>query len=337
MAISLQLAATIAVLVAIVTETMSLACAQALQDVIPPFQLNLFRYIVQLILTVIIILFKRPKMGIDCIITKLYLSVACIVNSILNVSFFSASSRLPLGTFVILMSVMQIISVLVLHKMIFKETVPLIKVIIIPLILVGLYLMLEPQLEQMKVELFKTTCPATVNNTIPSLMDYNVTDNVSRNTIGVVLAIIAGISATGYSAVINRNLQHVDMFVISLWLSLVGTVGSFLLTAYIDPPQYHLTLTQGLLLLGHASGSVIASGLHIYGFQYVPLVTWAIIDNLRIILNIVLQYTVMRSIVPVRGNAYEISGMVVVFICIVYSISVDVHVEIQTSISEQLM
>ena len=219
--------------------------------------------------------------------------------------------------------------------MIFKETVPLIKVIIIPLILVGLCLMLEPQLGQMKVELFKTT--ATVNNTVHSVMDYEMTDNASRYTIGVVLAIIAGISATGYSAVINRNLQHVDMFVISLWLSLVGTVGSFLLTAYIDPPQYHLTLTQGLLLLGHASGSVSASVLHIYGFQYVPLVTWAIIDNLRIILNIVLQYTVMRSIVPVRGNAYEISGMVVVFICIVYSISVDVHVEIQTSISEQLM
>ena len=329
MGLSLQLAATISFLMSLVAETISSACAQALQDFIPPFQLNFFRYIVQLVLTVIILLVKRPSMDIYSVNTKCYLFATCILSIIFNVSFFSAASRLPLGTLVILMSVIQIISVLVLHKTIFKESIPLIKVIIIPLILVGLYLMLEPQLDQMKVDLVNTT--ASNNKTVHSTVTDHATGDTSKNIIGIVLAIIAGLSITGFNAVINRNLQRVDMLIISLWICLMGTIASVLLAFYFDPLQYHLTLTQGLLLLGHSFGAAVCSILAIFGFQYVPIITWAIIDNLRIILNLVLQYTVMRSIVHVIGNAYEISGMVVVFICIVFSVAVDVYVEIANS------
>ena len=325
MGLTLQLVATISFLMSIVAETMSSACAQALQDVIPPFQLNLFRYIAQLILTAIILLFKRPNMDIKCVNTKFYLFVTCILSIIFNVSFYSAASRLPLGTLVILMSVIQIISVLALHKTILKETVPLIKVIIIPLTLLGLCLMLEPQLDQMKVNPVNTT--ASDNKTVYSTVTDHATRDILQNAIGIVLAVIAGISCTGFNAVINRNLQHVDMLIISLWICLIGTIASVLLAFYFDPLQYHLTLTQGLLLLGHGCGAAVNSVLTIFGFQYVPLMTWAIIDNLRIILNLVLQYTVMRSIVHVIANASEISGMVVVFICIVYSIAVDVYVD----------
>ena len=243
---------------------------------------------------------------------------------IYNVSFYSAASRLPLGTLVMLMCIVQIISVLIIQRLVFIESICFFKIIVIPFIFAGLYLMFEPRIQHENFGSF-------VNTTTGS-----ETEKQSRDVLGIILAIIGGIALSIMVAVINNKLQNVNVVIISMWLSSIGTLVSFVLAFYIDQLQFCLTLQQGLLVLCHSSAAAICAILTIFGSQNIPILSWAILDNLRILLDILRQYTVMRTVMPVSGNVYEICGMVITTACIFYSVGLDVYIEVANMNSQLL-
>ena len=312
---------TLAYLLAIIAETISCMCAQALRDVVPPFQLNFLRYVAQLLFTIVLVILKGMDITIFISHFQFYTVLTSVLSMIYNVSFYSAASILPLGTLVMVLGIVQIVGILIIQRVLFMETISFFKIIVIPVTLVGISLMLEPVVHFEDMGSFVDT--------------YIGSSSQEHSTyVGIILAIIAGLTSAIYVSIVNNKLQNVQMVIISMWFGTVGSICSLILAFYIDELQFQITLQDGLLVLGHSSATAICALFTIYGSQHTPLITWAIIDNLRIVLNILMQYTVMRSVMPVSTNAYEISGIVITLACIVYAVVCDVYIEMANANSQ---
>lgn len=59
----------------------------------------------------------------------------------------------------------------------------------------------------------------------------------------------------------------------------------------------------------------------------INLVTFAVLGNIKLVLNFILQYTVMNTIVKVAANGLEISGVVISMIGLVYTAGFDIYTE----------
>ena len=315
MALSLQTTGTLSYLMALFLETISSMCAQALQDVVPPFELNFSRYFAQLIFSLILNKCRKIDTSVMLSDKGFYVVTTSVLSTVYNVSFYSAASRLPLGIMIMVNTIAQIVIAVVIQKLVFRDTISIFKLIVIPFIFGGLYIMLEPQLVQTEMGEFNNS---TVNGE---------NDLLSREAVGIVLCIVAAMSGTFAVAITNSKLSEVPLVTMSLWIALIGTVESCILAVYINPLKLQLSLYQGLLFFAHSSTAAISVMFAIHGAQHVSLISWAIIETLRIILNIITQYTIMRSIVPVTGNVYEIVGIVITLICIIYSIGLDFYTE----------
>ena len=306
---------------AITAEAIGCMCAQALQDVVPPFQLNFLRFVAQLLFSVALIILKGMDITMFISHFQFYTVITSVLGTFYNVSLYSAASRLPLGTLVMVLGIVQIVGILIIQRVFFMETISFFKIIVIPVTLAGIFLMLEPGVH------FEHQ---------GSFNDTNIGSRRQEHStyVGIILTIIAGLTSVMYVSVINNKLQNVQAVFISMWLGTVGSICSLILAFYIDQLQFQLTLQEGLLVLGHSSAAAICALLTIFGSQHTPLITWAIIDNLRIVLNILMQYTVMRSVMPVSTNAFEISGIVITLACIVYAVVCDVYIEMANANSQ---
>ena len=317
MGCSKQTTATFVFLLSIPIETFSAMCAQALQDVIPPFQLNVTRYFAGIILAGALVCWNKTNLKITDVNTGLNIIASSFLGILFNLTLYSAASKVPLGTMVTLISVVQIISVLIIQRLIFHETISILKVIIVPVIFVGLYLILEPQLvnDNLRRVNFNGTTGKKVNS------------GFSPYTCGIILTIVSGIISALVITVINHCLNKLPMPLVNMWWSFVGTFTSVILATYIDDLQFDISVTQALLILGHCSGAALATCFIISGTQHISLISFAIMDTLRIVLNYIVQYTIMINVMPVIGNVYEISGIIIIIACIIYSIGCDICIE----------
>ena len=81
----------------VITEVIGTSCAQALGGVIPPFELNLWRFLAELTLLLPVVSVKC----INVIIERKYIvwiAVRCICLCISNLLLFTAAIHLPVGT-----------------------------------------------------------------------------------------------------------------------------------------------------------------------------------------------------------------------------------------------
>ena len=88
---------TVVLLVAVLTFPVTTACAQALGGVVPPFELNLWRYLAELVLITPLFLAKgrdvKPERS-----QVMWLLLAALMSSSYNVCYYTASLYLPLAT-----------------------------------------------------------------------------------------------------------------------------------------------------------------------------------------------------------------------------------------------
>ena len=323
MGCSKQTTATFVFLMSIPSETFSAMCAQALQDVIPPFQLNVTRYFAGIILAGALVCWNKTPLRITDVTTGFNIIASSFLGILFNIALYSAASKVPLGTMVTLISVVQIIFVLMIQRLFFHESISIFKLIIVPVIFVGLYLILEPGLvnENLSIE----------NSYINGTTGKGIYVGYSLYTVGIILTILAGITSVLVVTSINHYLNKLPMPLVNMWWSIIGTLVSVLLATYIDDLQFDISVTQALLILGHCCGAALTTGFIISGTQHISLISFAIMDTLRIVLNYIVQFTIMSNIMPVIGNAYEISGMIITMACIIYSICIDIYTEKEKS------
>lgn len=229
--------------IASLTECLSGLCAQALQDAIPPFQLNSYRYVVQALLSVCVVCWQKKMFLVQR--EYVYYVIANIVTStVFNTSYYTAASRLPLGLLVTLTTLIQLLSALVIQKFVKYQIIHMFKILGCCVVFLGSAFMLQP------------TLALEVNEGLET-----------EKIIGVFLVIIAGVSSI-FSALIVQNYAPPEIIVVwSAWISACGAVASAVLAVYTDDIQIVLTWSQVLLLLGHCLGAGITGLLVICAYK----------------------------------------------------------------------
>ena len=323
MGCSKQTTATFVFLLSIPSETFSAMCAQALQDIIPPFQLNVTRFFAGIILAGALVCWNKTNLKITDVNTGFNITVSSFISILYNITLYSAASKVPLGTMVTLISVVQIIFALIIQRFIFHESICIFKLIIVPVVFVGLYLILEPGLVNKTLNI--------ENSYINGTTGKGIYVGYSLYTVGIILTIVTGIVSILGITIINRYLNKLPMPLVTMWSSLIGTLVSVLLATYIDDLHFDISVRQALLILGHCSGAALATCLIIFGTQHISPISFAIMDTLRIVLSYIVQFTIMSNVMPVTGNVYELSGIIITIACIIYSIGFDIYIEKEKS------
>ena len=311
------------------------ACAQALQGAVPPFELNLSRYVAQTILCLTLILIQRLSMKLERPQVPPML-LAGLFSNIFNLSYYTASAMLPLGTQLVFTSLFQLITSIIFNKVILKKSIQWQKFIFMGLVVVGLVLVLQPPFlfpepgEDIGPNSRNTTTlkNATYNYrpTYLKLMKYpigmnNATsqsvvptmaaaepNNIAKDAVAYVLCVIAGFSSTARATVYRVALPSVNLSVIGFWVGILGVVPSVAFMFFMEQPVIKLAALQFLILFGHSFGAASYSTFNIYAQQRLSPITWALMDNTKIIFNFALQYTVLANINPGNGNVLELVG-----------------------------
>ena len=335
----------LASLVSNVLATVGSGCAQALQQAIPPFQLNFSRYIFQLFICTCLVLARHEAFGVKlALIPYVLLAGAC--SNLFNIAYYTASALLPLGMLLVVTNVTQIINSTIINKLVFDKMVAPLKLLLIGLMIIGLFFILQPSLVFRGVSIGPFDSQTTSEGNLPWAANFSaaaeneiavtrepageagkVKTKSKASVWGYFLAIGAGIAATSRGAVYKAKLRSVSVGVVGFWVGVLGIVPSLLVVFYVERPAVLLTSWQLLLLFGHGFGAASCSTLNIFAQQKLTPVTWAMMDNSKLILNFALQYTLLSQVQPGKRNAIEVLGAVIAFVAMAGSVLIDLRAE----------
>ncbi len=82
--------------VSVISFTISVGCAQALGGIIPPFELNLWRYLAEFLMVAPLVL--KRNLVIPEKRHVVWIVVVCVASWAFNILLYTASTYLPLGT-----------------------------------------------------------------------------------------------------------------------------------------------------------------------------------------------------------------------------------------------
>ena len=310
------------------------SCAQALGGIIPPFELSAMRYISQFTVAFPLVVINNvsvvpPRRHIP------WVAVSCVLSSVYNVLFYTASVYLPIGTMggaeqsLILIIVSVIGSILVLDCKL-HITVAVI------LCSIGVILVSQPEfifrgtISEVGFP-YKPICGKRERSiadntsysdavslwtevTIAANLNDKVTDpeiNESTNErVGYILISSAAVVTAITYFVINKRLFDVSPFVSSFWLSTSGSIMNTIPSLIFEQIVLPSASECWLLLLGHVYGAAFASICTSISLRIISPVECTLIFCLQGLCFFVAQYTFMKSINPGRHNAVEIVGAV---------------------------
>ena len=307
--------------------TTGLACAQALEQSIPHWELNGFRFSFQLVIACpFLIGYNRCDVRVDKNLIG-WVAVCAVLLTLTSYCIYGAVYYLPLGVSSGMMySITLIINFII--KGIQYKFVTWYDLISVIGCLLGVTMVTQPSF------LFHNDndSPLTGNNSYSSChvseiraspinftanwTSYIATDAESEQhkeeITGYILCVSAGVVIALYIQVVNRKLSDVNSFIYIFWASLFGIATSFCIMAATETP-YMPTLPKCItwfLLHSSMSGSFT---IVTYKFlQIVDPVVATLIHTLHIPVSFVLQYTLFHDIFPGHANAVGISGSILV-------------------------
>ena len=154
-------------------------------------------------------------------------------------------------------------------------------------------------------------------------MSRDCTSSV-KQSIGYVMCISGGI-ALGLTFDVNAILLHNLRPVVKLtyFASLYFTV-SLIMAFYVEPIVIVMSVDQFLLLLAHSIGAAVTAFFTIYAVHMIGGVRASLAFNFHILLNLFVQGTVMKSILPGNGNWMEIIGALILVLGVTISPAIDI-------------
>jgi drug/metabolite transporter (DMT)-like permease len=298
------------------------AAVQVLNGAVPEFQLNAWRFAVQWLLMIPVVIIRGCELKIPCKKLPLMGLTILLLNAV-NVFLFTAYIYLPLGladglTNAVILTGNAALSICI--KTDRKLTLYLGAV----LCLIGLVLMVQPEFIFSGVDL---PPPPVTNWTSPCVgnvirMSSTGTTGQSAtptriglppDVLGYVFALIASGLIIAYYHAISRLVSDVDPFSFSYWNAVVGSLLSVLLMVSFEevtflPPGMCL----GLLLL-HCLGTSAASVAPAWCLKYITPSVCAMITTSKMGIMVGFQYTLLADVQPGLHNWLEVFGAVLCF------------------------
>ena len=342
----------IVLLVGVVAAPVTTACAQALGGVVPPFELNLWRYVAELVLITPFFLAKSRDVKPECSQVK-WLLLAALMSSSYNGCFYTASLYLPLATQSGLASVFSLIILSVVTLTADRKcTIPL--AVAVLLVLTGAIFMTQPEVifrarskivynpvctKDTQPLLNKTWGESEMNTQyfidLPTnlvTVTSGLTTNLSRSSasaasplfssspsapnqvIGYALMMGSSSSLAVQAYVVNKKISDIHYSLVNFCVSVTGIIVSVILTTTFEEFTFPPTVACTLLLLGHGIALGITNICELRSFQVFQPTIVSLAYRLCLVLAFVAQRTVMKSINPGNQNNWEIVGILLVLI-----------------------
>ena len=323
-----------------------IGCIQALGDIIPPWQLNLWRFTPQLLLS-LPLLFCRGTAPCVARAAVPYVCVVCVGINILNWTIFASSRYLPAGTLTGIHSTIYLTVTAFVTVAIYREC-PGYSVLAVMHCIAGSILIAQPGFifgssQQERGDVYRPLCTTEMNTRYavnvtsvlnrdhagkpyvlsearqqskgkPIPLNLTAADQPLDQRLGYVYITVSALIFTLVNFTMNKRLGDVDPFVTSSWVSLSGVSISLLGMLVLERPVFPGSIHCKVLLIGHAVAVGVGNVLHFTAMVVVPPLAYALIVSLRLPLLFCAQYTVLRSVSPGHRNAAEIVGAVLVFV-----------------------
>lgn len=307
----------------------SLCCAQALGGIVPPFELNAWRYLAQFAFVLPIIsskcisLIPEKKDAIWLILVAL-----CYIS--FNLSYYTSALYLPVGTVGGMLPSMMIIIVTIVTLVLDRQCACHVAVASVTCI-VGVLLVTQPEF------VFKESSPTARYNPVCSPTTDNLTSNTSSewgrslHTTDVHVATgyiwLAGTAVSGSANMffINKKLNNVSGLATCFWVAVGGVLSQFIAMAIFEQPYVPTNGKCIGLLIGHAVLTGCAFICLTFACQLINPAIVSLLTTLQVGMLFVAQYTIFKSIYPGKSNMLEFIGAALTFVGNVISPAIKVY------------
>ena len=304
-------------LFSVVIYSVSFISVQYLSGVVPENELNTWRYLIGAILSAPFVTKSGGKFLVPKSKGILFLGI-CASNMAFNSTLYTACINLPVGTAYGMCTATSIITMAIITicsertfqpKMYIGATVCLLGVIL----LVQPTLLMFPAVEVRNTS-WKSPCLPLSNATN---MHQNQTEEtamaLSDSALDYTLAAASGVVLAILLQLVKYYVVDANPFAMNMWCSVANTAISLILMLIMEEPVLPSDLLCILSLLGHCI--VIAIGAIIYSFTLETLsaALTNLLGSLNLVILVIMQYTLMRNILPAKENWLEILGAVLCF------------------------
>ena len=306
------------------------AAVQALRGAIHDFELSAARGLLQGPLYIAV----GSLVGVDFTIQRKHIPPLVylgLIYVLLNIGSYGSTIYLPLAEVMGMVSIFSMIAAMIQAKVLFKKDIPIFYILSAIVCVFGILMIVQPQFQLQNVigSDLNLSQSQSVRNLSSNLSDYKHTDNtrmvdVKGKLLGYFLCAIGGI-AFGISLDVNAILlSDLCPFVKITYFTIIYFIASILISFYTEPFVIFMTFHQFLLLMVHAIGAAMTCFLNVYAAHIIGGVRVSLIFSLRILIHLLVQYTVMKSVLPGHRNLIEVVGALVLVFGAAMSSVVDI-------------
>ena len=324
---------------------------QLMSQIPPDFELNTLRFAVGVAFSALYLLLKQTIPRISKENVK-WLAVVSATTVGYNLSLYSHNLKMmPIVTLLCVLQTFRIILTLIFSKVFLKSDISLIKFAICLVTIIGTTLTVIPRVEmylQSPCELCVHHTNKTSQHNSSTNINYNVgfspgsninytsqyyvgnSDHNNNSNYGIVsflvsvsVIFLAALTSTIEATVISGSpLRDENTVIFSFWYFVIGTIFSVTVTFVFEHPFIPENTSDILLCFGHSVGASAVTYLDLVALQILDINVYVIIITLRLPIALVLQMTILKSIIPVKHILILGIGMI---ITVVSSITMPIY------------
>ena len=307
-------------------DSLSTACAQLLNGFIPPFELNLGRFVTQFVVCLIIILIRQQGFRVEPRF-RIWIGVLVMLANIYNILFYTAASLLPLGNLAVAHQASMLISSAFVSKVILKDGSPLGQYLLIIVALIGGFLVGQPDPPFHHLNRIICNDTADVNQTTVGLPTVVLCEDSKNSGFqsgmrlmwGYILTVASGITIVASVWTYRTQLQDISPITAAFYPAAGGIVISIGFMIFFEEPVYIMDYTKVLLVAGHCLGLTMSSLFFVRASQLLTPVALSMVTSVMLVLNFILQYCFPGIFLSGNQNVAEVVGAVLIVCCTILS------------------
>ena len=311
--------------------TLSSACSQTLNGLIPAFQLNAWRFAAEVFMSACLVVFTRTDVRIPYIKVP-WIILLTVLSVILNTAYYTATTYLPLGILELSkISISYIATLLLSKRLLYKQTVCFQYVAFI-VILLGQLLLLQPcfLFPAKRCHNDLSVLDNATNKSIEAEMEH--TTSSSSSLIGFILVVMAALASSLRTFVYRCQVPDISTSVVSLWTSTLGLLLSLIIMIYFESPIIFLENLDIWLLSGHAGFAGCAGILVVHSQQNLHPMVFTILLNSKVVFGFVLQFAFPQLFIQSVQNIWEFVGIIFCVLGVVSYVLINLRMEKVSSI-----
>ena len=303
------------------------ACAQILDGLIPPFELNVCRFAAEVFMSACLVVFTKTDVRISYIKVP-WIILLAVLSVILNTTYYSAAIYLPIGILELFMTSFSYVATLLLSKrFLYKQTVCF-QYFAFLVILIGQFLLLQPCflfqgarcLNDLSISINAT------NKSINPDLEYTTSPS-SSSLIGYVLIVVASLTLSLRQFVYRCQDPDISTSVVSLWTSTLGLFLTLIIMIYCESPIILLKNLDIWLLLAYSGGVACAGMLVTHSQQNLHPLVFTILLNSRVVFGFVIQLAFPQIFLQSVNNIWEFIGIVLCVLGVVSYVVINFRME----------